>query len=456
MRRCVICNQPIELSGKRKTCSSECSRRLRSQLAHARMSDPATQEQLRANLQAKYGVSNPMQIKEVAAKSHAKWEANKSATIAKAMDTIRQRYGGVGWGYTNHLTPEENSARAAKISSTMRQRAAAGHQYGNANPETRSKQTATMLDRYGVKTGYELPGVWAKCAANQGRIISKLNREWQQYLADELGVNFEFEVAVGNFHYDLGYGKLLIDINPTVTHNSTYSYNHLMDNSQPNQPLAPDYHHQRWLNAVEHGYQLISVFDWMDRAKILDIVRAKLHLCSHRVAARQCTVHELSTAEARQFINAVHIQGYTPAKVKLGLKYEDQLIMVMTFGEPRFNNRCDWELIRLATAADWQCVGGRSKLLSYFRRNYDCNRLLCYTNLNISSTTEGEYVPNYGLWVKGQSTVNSNTILRRGASRFVGDPNFVKYPYGKFSNDKIMELEGWVKVYDCGSMRSYL
>ena len=128
----------------------------------------------------------------------------------------------------------------------------------------------------------------------------------------------------------------------------------------------------------------------------------------------------------------------------------------MTFGEPRFNNRCDWELIRLATAADWQCVGGRSKLLNYFRRNYDCHRLLCYTNLNISSTTEGEYVPSYGLWVKGQSTVNSNTILRRGASRFVGDPNFVKYPYGKFSNDKIMELEGWVKVYDCGSMRSYL
>lgn len=42
----------------------------------------------------------------------------------------------------------------------------------------------------------------------------------------------------------------------------------------------------------------------------------------------------------------------------------------MTFGKSRFNKKYDWELLRYCTLSNFNIIGGASKLLSYFKKNY--------------------------------------------------------------------------------------
>lgn len=286
--------------------------------------------------------------------------------------------------------------------------------------------------------------------------VSKLNRQWQQLLKEKFGVKFELEQVIGRYSYDLRYGNLLIDINPWISHNSTHSFAYMVKKSQKDHPVSSNYHVGRWKNAQEHGYTLLSYFDWYDEEKFLDIVRAKLNKCSNRVFARKTNLKLIEQKQANEFLETHHLQGKTTGQsVCLGLFYKDELVEIMTFGKPRMTKKWDWELIRLCTKCDWTIVGGKSKLLKYFLDNYE-GTVFSYDNNDISCEP-GELVKPMGIWFNPKTgrTINNNTVLRRGASRVVGDKDFTKYNKGE-DNDTIMSKEGYYKIYNCGSTRQVI
>ena len=99
---------------------------------------------------------------------------------------------------------------------------------------------------------------------------------------------------------------------------------------------------------------------------------SKLNL-NRKIYARKCEKVILNTHQKNSFLNENHIQGEDKSKVKLGLLYGGELICLMTFCKSRFNNNYEWELSRFANKKGVNVVGGFSKLLNWFRENYDGN-----------------------------------------------------------------------------------
>ena len=50
----------------------------------------------------------------------------------------------------------------------------------------------------------------------------------------------------------------------------------------------------------------------------------------------------------------------------------------MTFGKPRYNNKYQWELLRLCTQPKYRVVGGASKLFQYFIKIYNPESIISY------------------------------------------------------------------------------
>jgi len=99
----------------------------------------------------------------------------------------------------------------------------------------------------------------------------------------------------------------------------------------------------------------------------------------NRFYARDCEVREVPNEEHRRFLEEHCFYGFRAATVKLGLYLkkdkeglkQGDLLMIYTFGHPFFSKGLyDVEVIRVGTRLFCQVIGGASKLLAHFMRNY--------------------------------------------------------------------------------------
>ena len=70
------------------------------------------------------------------------------------------------------------------------------------------------------------------------------------------------------------------------------------------------------------------------------------------------------------FWNDNSLFGYRSASVTLGLYYEDELVMIYSFGNNFYGRKKDTEVIRVCTKKNTQVIGGSSKCLNYYIKNY--------------------------------------------------------------------------------------
>lgn len=98
---------------------------------------------------------------------------------------------------------------------------------------------------------------------------------------------------------------------------------------------------------------------------VISMACAKGNLFVAKVGARECQVRVISSPLANRFLTRNHLQGYIAATTHLGLVYRGRLLAVASFGAPRFTKNADWELLRFATLAYHQVVGGLGKILSH-------------------------------------------------------------------------------------------
>jgi hypothetical protein len=268
------------------------------------------------------------------------------------------------------------------------------------------------------------------------------------------------EFSIGNFSYDLKIENVLIEINPTFSHNSTYSYGYVRGYTTENNPKSSDYHFNKWKLAKDNGYTLISIYDDMDERKILNVIRSKIGKNEIHIGARRCEIKEITRKECSSFLWKYHIQNKAVGhKHCIALIYEDEIVGVMTFGKPRFNKNYEWELVRLCFKENVNIQGGVSKMWEYFKAAYKPTSCICYLNLNIGgdkiNLTDFKFVKYNkpaGYWINTKTgrTITNNSLRIRGASRFIGDDDLIKYSKGT-DNREIMIAEGFVEMYDNGN-----
>lgn len=369
-------------------------------------------ERIKRTCQEKYGVDNPFQrrdlVEEGMIRKHGSVEAAIKYTSEKRKEHVTTKYGVVN------------------ISQI---------------PETREKAIEstreTCIKKYGVEYCTLLP----QCQFSKGRSsLSAPNQQFSQLLVDN-GISFEREYTIGRYSYDFKVENILIEINPSATHNSTWSP------FGDNNTKSSTYHKNKSLFANERGFRCIHVWDWDDRYKIINLLKRQ-----DKIYARKCELREITKEATKEFLNSYHLQGYLSSDIAVGLFYRDNLVSLMTFGKPRYNRSYQYELLRYCNR---MCViGGAEKLFSYFVNRYKPASIVSYCDMSkftgsvyskLNMNLESIQVSKHWYSLKTKQHILDTSLNK------VGFDNLFHTNYGKgTSNKELMKQHGFVEIYDAG------
>lgn len=221
--------------------------------------------------------------------------------FAKILQTKLERYGN-GLGNVEQMLKHKEERYGNHMGDVAKLRATKEARYGDPNYNNSTKWVATKLaryghafgdkthvaqiklERYGNAAGYDTDKMIAKYGVphycmtakcrKSSRTESKLNKQWKFDIETALNIILSTEEPIEGKSYDLCYtpAKLLIEICPTISHNSTVSFARYTGKSKHNKPYAPNYHHDKLQIAERNGYRLLTIWDWDDKATIIDLI----------------------------------------------------------------------------------------------------------------------------------------------------------------------------------------
>ena len=409
---------------------------------HWNYTKEAKERQVRKTRQTKlerYGsetYNNPVKNKQTRAEKYGDENYNNRE---KAKQTCLGKY-----GVDNPFKSEQIKDKIKEINKKLN-----GYEYSFQNPEimnkakqnswteeAREKRVNTCLERYGVECAGTIFGI--PDARN-----SKANLNFEALLKEN-NIEYQREFALGKYRYDFKVGNKLIEINPTVTHNSTMSiYN-------SGEPKYKKYHYNKTKNANESNFRCIQVWEWDNLEKIINLLKPRT-----RIDARDCEVKEIKTSEVRSFINKYHLQGYARSNNAIVLEYNNEIVAVMTFAKPRYNKNYEYELIRYCSK--YNIVGGAEKLFKYFTRKYKPNSIISYCDLSkftgniyekLGFTEKSISIGKHWHNTKKNTHITDNLLRQRGFDQLLGN-EYGKYGKGT-SNRELMLKHNFLEVYDSG------
>lgn len=274
--------------------------------------------------------------------------------------------------------------------------------------------------------------------------INKLNKEYKRNVA------FKNEMFDFYFHNE----KVLIKIlNPHV-HNLNNGY-------RGNEFL-------KIKNSLEElDYKVLFIYQ--SELSKTDIIVSKIkHNLNinhgNKIYARKCEVREIDSSLKNKFLEKNHIQGKDFSTIKLGLFFNNELMSVMTFCKPRIslghktNSVYDYELSRFASDINVTVVGGFSKMLSYFKKNYEWENIITYADKRFSQgnlyeknnfTSQTDSKPSYNYINLNK---NSYTLEYRFKYRKQELKKFFPHNFDDSKSERQIMIEnGFTQVFNLGN-----
>ena len=390
-------------------------------------------EQAKETCLEKYGVENPGQVPEFTSAGYATKVLNRPNDPTNITKNFQTRINNSGSLENSYLMGTEN-----RIRNNL-------EKYGVSNPAklpeireaiSNSLQT-TFMERYGSTCYWTMEDA----KRSNGSKDSSFNLAFANLL-DNNNINYEREFKLHNFIYDFKINNILIEINPTPTHNITWS-------PYPSK-IDEEYHLRKSSNAEKNGFRCIHIWDWDDINKIIHLLQSKT-----KIYARKCIIKLVSKKDAILFINNYHLQGYAKDEIRLGLYYENNLVSIMTFGKPRYNKNYQYELIRYCSSN--KVIGGAEKLFKYFLINYSPSSIISYCDrskfsgniyLKLGFKFKQLNLSKHWYNLKTKKHILDSLLRARGFDQLLGKEYGT---YGKGSNNyELMRNHGFVELIDAG------
>lgn len=175
------------------------------------------------------------------------------------------------------------------------------------------------------------------------------------------------------------------------------------------------YHQQKTEYFSNLGIRVIHVWsdDWDINRKRTEMFLSNIFNQRKGMGARHFTVSELSQYEYSTFLNKHHMQGSNFPGVRLGLIMNGVVHAVMGFKSiPKNVSKVGWDLTRFANT---NVIGGFTKLLSHFRKNYS-GKIYSFADLSIVDSKNNVYSKNGFVEISRQSPdyryFNTKTKIR--------------------------------------------
>jgi hypothetical protein len=224
-----------------------------------------------------------------------------------------------------------------------------------------------------------------------------------------------------------------------------------------------DYHSDKHAYCKSIGIELIQIFEneWVHKKELIKHrLNSILGLC-RKIPARRCEIRLVRFKDVASFLDKYHLQGKgNPTNIVYATFYEGELVAVMTFGKIRYEKNMNkegqedsYELLRYCS--NYTVVGGFSKSLASFERDFHPKRVISYSDRNwgwgnvyhvngfshISVSKIGYF------WSRNREIVKRHDSQKHKLlKRF---PEFRSDPTA--TEDSIMKSLGYVKVWTCGS-----
>lgn len=220
------------------------------------------------------------------------------------------------------------------------------------------------------------------------------------------------------------------------------------------------YHIDKTNMFKDKGVRIIHIWedDWDNRREIIKSqIRNWIESPGNRIYARKCTIEEIGDSKlVREFLDRNHIQGYIRSTLKIGLYHNGDLTSIMTFDNLEGRRKMEeggWNLSRFCTKLNTNVIGGPSKLLSHFIKEYNPKRIISFADLDWST---GDLYYKLGFSLSNISKPDYKYIVDR---KRVNKQKFTKAKLRNMGYDvsktesQITKGLGLSKIYSCGQLK---
>jgi hypothetical protein len=256
------------------------------------------------------------------------------------------------------------------------------------------------------------------------------------------GKNSELDVLVKG-------GTFAVEINGVYWHTEKFNHN-------------KNRHLDKLSRCTDKGIELLQFTDkeiLSNWTAVRSIIRSRLKKNDMSIGARTCEIKEVPASEANEFLDQNHLQGRLYGKFStIGLYKEDELLMLASFGESRFDKKSKWELLRLCTKYNFTVSGGASRLLSCFGRKNPGDVLVTYADRRYSA---GASYRKLGFEFSHNSEIGYVYVSKQGhvVSRYKAQKHKLKDLLENFDPDlsesSNMSANGYHRMWDCGQAVFY-
>ena len=208
--------------------------------------------------------------------------------------------------------------------------------------------------------------------------------------------------------------------------------------------LDKNYHLNKLNHFKEKGIRIFNVWedDWVINQNLIkSMILNILIQNTTKIYARNCDVRfVIDVKTIKEFLNKNHIQGWVNSKVKIGLYFKNELVSLMIFDQMEGRKKMgpsEWNISRFCNKMNHIVVGGASKILNYFTKNFSVKRIISFADKDWS---DGDMYYKLG-FDKIYETKPDYKYLKNGVRRHK-------------SNFKLNESEvDLPKIWDCGKIK---
>ena len=104
-----------------------------------------------------------------------------------------------------------------------------------------------------------------------------------------------------------------------------------------------------------------------------------------KINARDCECWLIDQIQWMEFLNKYHLQGSTSKNknnIYYWLFYKWELVEVMSFWEPRYNKKYQYELLRLCSHSNYYIIWWASKLFKHFIEKHNPASVISYCDMS--------------------------------------------------------------------------
>ena len=386
--------------------------------------NPAKSEKIQKKIKdtniSKYGVEHPLQNDDVQKKMKqtclekygVEYYAQCEDYIEKTKTTNLEKYG------VEHIS-QSDYIKNKKVETCLEHY---GVQYPQQNADIKEKTIQTNIEKYGVMhvlqdvsvrekikktcleehgveyyaqtdnvkekikiTNLEKYGVPYACMRPHARKYTNDSKP-NKYFAEKLkmlNIPFEREFRIGSYSYDFKIGNTLVEINPTITHNSYL-------NIFGNDPLSENYHFLKTKIANDNGYSCIHVWDWINADKVAELFSPKQSICTDNIELKK-----ISESEACDFLSEHCFREVNSGDLQIGLFIDNTLLQVGIFNNILYKEKSAYKLVQLCTHIKYNVLNGYEKIIKYVSNISNNMQIICdvdcsapdyikYLNINFS------------------------------------------------------------------------